>query len=93
MHGYIDEASGEVLGLYFDHQETTEGYFNALKPVLKNYGTFEVLRTDKRRTFWSEKKESSPEDSRIQFAFVAKNLGIDIQSSISPQFKPRIERL
>ncbi|WP_146638103.1 hypothetical protein [Spiroplasma clarkii] len=39
------------------------------------------------------KKESSPEDSRIQFAFVAKNLGIDIQSSISPQFKPRIERL
>ncbi|WP_100254908.1 hypothetical protein [Spiroplasma clarkii] len=93
LHGYIDEASGEVLGLYFDHQETTEGYFNALKPVLKNYGTFEVLRIDKRRTFWSEKKESSPEDSRIQFAFVAKNLGIDIQSSISPQFKPRIERL
>ncbi|ARU91543.1 hypothetical protein SCLARK_00935 [Spiroplasma clarkii] len=38
LHGYIDEASGEVLGLYFDHQETTEGYFNALKPVLKIMG-------------------------------------------------------
>ena len=38
LHLAVDDASGEVVGAYFDRQETLKGYYNVFYQILTNYG-------------------------------------------------------
>ncbi|PQP77952.1 hypothetical protein C6B38_08965 [Spiroplasma sp. ChiS] len=51
LHGAIDDATNTVVGLYFDYQETLNGYYNVLYQILKNYGIPMTFYTDKRTIF------------------------------------------
>ena len=95
LHAVLDDATGNVLGLYFDEQETLNGYYNITYQFLTKYGIPYKIKTDKRTVFEYKKKASSlvEEDTFTQYAYACKQLGIQIETSSIPEFKPRIERL
>ena len=95
LHAVIDDATGQILGMYFDKQETLKGYYEITKQFLMNYGIPYKIKTDKRTVFEYKKKASSKveEDTFTQYAYACHQLGIELETSSIPQFKPRIERL
>lgn len=38
LHIAVDDATGTIVGAYFDYQETLNGYYNILHQILTNYG-------------------------------------------------------
>ena len=95
LHIAVDDATGAILGAYFDMQETLNGYYNILSQILTTYGVPYMFFTD-RRTVFEYKKKKSPsveEDTFTQFGYACKQLGIDIRTSSIPQAKGRVERM
>lgn len=95
LHIAVDDATGSIVGAYFDHQETLNGYYNILDQILKNYGIPYMFFTD-RRTVFEYKQKKSPsveEDTFTQFGYACKQLGIEIKTSSVPQAKGRVERM
>ena len=37
-HGAIDDATGEILALYFTPNECMEGYFEIIRQIVTNHG-------------------------------------------------------
>lgn len=95
LHIAVDDATGAIMGAYFDTQETLNGYYNVLHQILTTYGIPYMLLTD-RRTVFEYKQKKSPsieEDTFTQFSYACKQLGIEIQTSSVAQAKGRVERL
>lgn len=47
LHIAIDDATGLIVGAYFDKQETLNGYYNVLHQILVNYGVpYQFLQID-----------------------------------------------
>lgn len=95
LHIAVDDATGAILGAYFDEQETLNGYYNILNQILTNYGVPYMFFTD-RRTVFEYKKKKSPsveEDTFTQFGYACKQLGIEIKTSSVAQAKGRVERM
>ena len=94
LHAAIDDSTGTLVALYFDNQETLNGYYNITKQILLKYGIPYKFKTDKRTVFEYKRKGSSllEEDTFTQFAYACSQLGIQLETSSVPEFKPRIER-
>lgn len=95
LHAAIDDSTGQVVAAYFDNQETLNGYYNIYYQILLNYGIPYLFKTDKRTVFeYNKKGTTSDEDNTFtQFAYACNQLGTSIETSSTPEFKPRIERL
>jgi hypothetical protein len=95
LHAAIDDSTGQILGMFFDKQETLNGYYKITEQILSKYGIPYLIKTDKRTVFEYKKKASSKveEDTFTQYAYACNQLGIHIETSSVPEFKPRIERL
>lgn len=95
LHIAVDDATGAIVGAYFDVQETLNGYYHVLEQILKTYGIPYMFYTD-RRTVFEYKQKKSPsieEDTFTQFGYACKQLGIEIKTSSIPQAKGRVERM
>lgn len=94
LHTAIDDATGIIVGAWFDYQETRNGYYQITKQFLTKYGLPLLIKTDKRTVFEYKKKNDRDmaEDTMTQYEHVCQTLGIELQCSSSPQFKPRVER-
>lgn len=95
LHLAIDDASGRIVGAWFDTQETLRGYYQIFHQILTTYGIPYKFFTD-RRTVFTYKKKNSPsldEDTYTQFAYACHQLGVELESSSVPQAKGRVERL
>ncbi|MBZ9606437.1 ISNCY family transposase [Clostridium estertheticum] len=95
LHIAVDDATGAIMGAYFDPQETLNGYYHVLHQVLTDYGIPYMLFTD-RRTVFEYKQKKSPsveEDTFTQFSYACKQLGIEIRTSSVAQAKGRVERM
>lgn len=95
LHIAIDDATGIIVGAYFDQQETLNGYYHVFEQVLINYGIPYMFYTD-RRTIFEYKKKNSPKmenDTFTQFAYACKQLGTELKTTSIPQAKGRVERL
>ena len=95
LHIAIDDATGTIVGAYFDQQETLNGYYNVLSQILKGYGIPYMFFTD-RRTVFEYKQKKSPsveEDTFTQFGYACNQLGIQIKTSSVPEAKGRVERI
>lgn len=95
LHVAIDDASGNIVGAYFDTQETLKAYYNVLHQILCNHGIPSTFAVDK-RTVFEYKRKNAPqdyEDTFTQFGYACKSLGIQIEASSIPQTKGRVERL
>lgn len=95
LHIAVDDATGIVVGAYFDEQETLSGYYHVFHQILVGYGIPYKFFTD-RRTVFTYKKKNAPdigEDTCTQFAYACKQLGTQIEYSSVPQAKGRVERM
>lgn len=95
LHIAVDDALGQIVGAYFDEQETLNGYYHVLHQVLSNHGIPYQFFTDNRTVFeYKKKHETSVEkDTFTQFGYACKQLGIDIRTSSVAQAKGRVERM
>ena len=94
LHTAIDDATGLIVGAWFDCQETRNGYYQITKQFLAKYGLPLLIKTDRRTVFEYKRKNEKDmaEDAMTQYQHVCQTLGIELQCSSSPQFKPRVER-
>lgn len=95
LHVAIDDAKGDIVGAYFDTQETLNAYYNVLYQVLTVYGIPYKLLTDRRTVFEYIRKNCDliNEDTFTQFGYACKQLGIQLETTSVPQAKGRVERL
>lgn len=95
LHAAIDDATSEIVGAWFDTQETLNGYYNVLYMILKLYGIPARFFTDRRTVFEYTllAKADEEKDTYTQFSAACRTLGIDMKCSSVPQFKARAERL
>lgn len=95
LHIAIDDATGNIVGAYFDKQETLNGYYNVFYQILSKYGIPYMFYTDRRTVFeYKQKKSTSLEaDTFTQFSYACHQLGVDIKTTSIPQAKGRVERL
>ena len=94
LHTAIDDATGMIVGAYFDWQETRNGYYQVTRQFLAEYGVPVKIKTDKRTVFEYKKKANKDmaEDTMTQYQHVCQTLGVELECSSEPQFKPRVER-
>ena len=95
LHAAIDDATGALVGAYFDKEETLNGYYHVFRQILMDYGIPYMFYTDRRTVFeYKHRKFHSLEkDTFTQFSYACKQLGVDIKTTSVPQAKGRVERL
>lgn len=103
LHGVIDDATGRILGLYFDYQETLQAYVEVMAQMNEHYGLPLAIYSDGRTVFHYDTIQSqkvSPDEQLCGVQFKQPNfkracseLGIALIRAMSPQAKGRIERL
>ena len=103
LHGFVDDATGKITGLYMCKNECLLGYLEVLRQTLENYGIPISLYPDKYSVFFPPKKVddhvtieeqlNGREKGITQFGRIVEELGITMCPANSPQAKGRIERL
>ena len=97
LHGSIDDATGEITGLFMSENECRQGYFEIMEQTCNVFGVPLSLYSDKHTIFRSpitDKKKAEGEEANLtQFGRAMDELGINIIYAHSPQAKGRIERL
>ena len=103
LHGFVDDATGKITGLYMCKNECLLGYLEVLRQTLENYGIPISLYPDKYSVFFPPKKVNDHitieeqlngrEKGITQFGRIVEELGITMFPANSPQAKGRIERL
>ncbi len=98
LHGSVDDATGQITGLYLCKNECLMGYFEMLDRTINNFGIPMSIYADRHTIFQSPNKEKAVFDSSVQvndtqFGRCLKELSIELIPARSPQAKGRIERL
>jgi len=89
---YIDDATSQLMNLYFTQVESTFTYFEATKQYLCEHGKPVAFYSDKHSTFRTNKKGELGGDGITQFGRALNELNIDIICANSCQAKGRVER-
>ena len=100
LHGYIDDASGKVLGLYMCENECLMGYLEITRQMVTNYGSPVTIYSDKYSVFFPtasqkitlEEQLVGKEKPTTQFYRIMDFLGIELIAASTSQAKGRIER-
>ncbi len=101
LHGAIDDATGEIVGLYMTKNECLHGYFETTRQIFLNHGIPISLYCDRHTIFLSAKASKLTIEEELegkvcndtQFGRAMKELGITIITARSPQAKGRVEKL
>jgi transposase len=98
LHGAIDDATGQVTGLYMTKNECLHGYFETLRRTIGNYGIPVSAYADRHTIFQSPNAKKHEIDASVpmndtQFGRCLKELGTTLIAARSPQAKGRVERL
>jgi len=95
LHIAIDDASGDILGAFFSKEETLNSYYHVTKQILINHGIPHKFLTDYRTVFNDNSKNYKPDESNslTQFGYMCKQLGIELECTMIPQKKGRVERV
>ena len=96
LHLAIDKATSTIVGAWFDHQETLNGYYHILYQILTKYGIPYKFFTDNRTVFnymsLNPDKRTSEKDVLTQYGYACKQLGVELETSSVSQAKGLIER-
>ena len=101
LHGYIDDSTGKILGLYMAENECLMGYLEITRQMLKNYGSPMCIYSDKFSVFFPslnqkltlEDQLAGKEKPTTQFFNILDTLGIELKAASTSQAKGRVERL
>lgn len=101
LHGAIDDASGEVVGLYMTKNECLHGYLEITRQFILNYGIPTAVYTDMHTIFRSPNASKITIEEQLdgkvvndtQYGRAMNELGIARIFARSPQAKGRVEKL
>lgn len=93
LHIAVDDANGNVVGYYFDREETLNGYYRMAQRVFDVYGIPVAFLGDRRTVFTYPKRGDDVSDRVTQFGYMCKCLGIQIRTTSVAQAKGRVERM
>lgn len=95
LHVAVDDATGNIVGAWFDEQETLDGYYHVFEQILIDYGIPAMFLTDNRTVFEYKglSKKSIEDNTLTQFGYACKQLGVEIKTTSVPQAKGRVERV
>lgn len=96
LMGYVDDATGEAYGRFYDYEGTMPAMDSFMRYV-KRYGIPQSIYLDRHTTYKSTKKESIEEqlkgkEAKSQFERAVEELGVEVIHAYSPQAKGRVER-
>lgn len=86
---YVDDATGELLQLYFADTESTTSYFEATRRYIRQHGKPQAFYADRAAVFRSP---LATNDTCTQFQRAVDQLGIELICANTPQAKGRVER-
>lgn len=94
LHLAVDECSGQIVGGYFDREETLNGYYHVFKQTIVNYGIPHSFLTDNRTVFnyLKDNYKKDHKDVLTQFGYACKAFGVSIDTTSVSQAKGLIER-
>lgn len=101
LHGAIDDATGQVVGLFLTQNECLYGYLETMHQCCMDFGIPQTVYSDNHTIFRSPKTGMLTVDELIagktvhltQFGRSMHELGVDLIFAKTPQAKGRIERL
>ena len=100
LHGFIDDATHQVTGLYMSENECMHGYLEVTRQTFKNFGVPLALYADGSSIFFPKDKELTIEEQlagitkpSTQYGRMMEELGVDLIRAGSSQAKGRVERL
>ena len=100
LHGFIDDATHQVTGLYMCENECMHGYLEVTRQTFKNFGVPLALYADGSSIFFPKDNKLSLEEQlagitepTTQYGRMMQYLGVDLIHAGSSQAKGRIERL
>lgn len=95
--GYIDDATGNIFGRFYEYEGTIP-FMDSFKRYIKKYGTPISVYVDKHSTYKSTGKPTLEDElngieplSEVERAL--KELGVEVIHANSPEAKGRVERL
>jgi hypothetical protein len=98
LMGYIDDATGNVFGRFYDYEGTLPA-MDSFKGYVRRYGLPQSVYLDRHSTYKSTKRLTPEEELRgqsspmSQFERALEELGVEVIHANSPQAKGRVERL
>jgi len=100
LHGFIDDATHQVTGLYMCENECMHGYLEVTRQTFKHFGVPLALYADGSSIFFPKNDKLTIEEQlagitepTTQYGRMMKTLGVDLIHAGSSQAKGRIERL
>ena len=101
LHGAIDDATGQIVGLHLTKNECLQGYWEVTRQLILRHGIPVSLYADRHAIFLSQNAgKLSIEDqlagkvvNDTQFGRAMSELGVTLIAARSPQAKGRVERL
>ena len=103
LHGFIDDATGTITGLYLCKNECLLGYLEAMRQTLTDYGIPQSSYSDRSSIFFVNPKQEDKlsiheqlegQEIRLtQFGRIMQRLGVEMIKAYSPEAKGRVERL
>lgn len=100
LHGFIDDATHQVTGLYMCENECMHGYLEVTRQTFKNFGVPLALYADGSSIFFPRDDKLTLEEQlagitkpTTQYGRMMETLGVDLIHAGSSQAKGRIERL
>ena len=101
LHGTIDDATGQITGLYLCKNECMLGYFEVIRRMVEAYGVPDAMYADRHTIFRSPNADKAkaidaPPGIKVnetQLGRALSELKVQIIAARSPQAKGRIERL
>ncbi len=96
--GAIDDATGKVLGAFFEPAESSWGYFHLFCEIFKHQGLPHSVYADRHSIFWTDREPTLDEQlankrPTTEVGRGLEELGVTLIPAGSPQAKGRIERL
>lgn len=101
LHGAIDDATGQVVGLFLTQNECLYGYLETMRQCCTDFGVPQSVYSDNHTIFRSPKTNRLTVEELIagktvnltQFGRSMYEMGVDLIFAKTPQAKGRIERL
>ncbi len=90
---FVDDATGELLQLFFTEAESTYSYFQATERYLLEHGRPRAFYSDKFGVFRINHPNDLSGDGTTQFGRAMQELDIQIICADTPQAKGRVERM